>query len=198
MASDDAIAGQLREIFADRLRMVAAFGADSHICAVVESVGVDDLDKCAKFFGSAVGWKNAGLGAPLLLTVDDLARALDAFPLEFNEIITTRRVIAGADLLAALHVPAEHVRRACEVQARSHLLHLREGYIEAAGNPKAVSALVAASHSPFRALLSNVARLDGISPGELTNRLGLKADGFADALGAAERLVEHVDRWHRT
>jgi hypothetical protein len=196
MASDDTIASQLREIFVDRLRMVAAFGRDAHICAIVDSITVGDLDKCADFFNRSADWKSSA-GAPLLIAVDELSRALDAFPLEFNEIIATRRLIAGTDLLAAMSVPVEDVRRACEVQARSHLVHLREGYIEAAGDRKAVTALVAASQSPFRALVSNIARLDGTSPDDLIARLGLKSDGYADALRAAERLVEHVDRWRK-
>src|SRR5262245_10078882 len=189
MASHDRLAAQLREVFGDRLKMVATFGADAHTCAIVESVTTEDLDKCARLFGGSAGWKSAGLGAPLLISSDELKRALDAFPLEFSEIIATRRLIAGDDLLTTLSVPAEDLRRACEVQARSHLVHLREGYIEAGGDRKAVAALVAASKSPFQALVSNIARLDQTTSDDLIKRLGLIADGFPDALHAAERLV---------
>ena len=66
----------------------------------------------------------------------ELRRALDAFPLELSEIIATRRVVAGHDLFADIVVPKQELRRACEVQARGHVLHLREGYIEAAGDRK--------------------------------------------------------------
>src|SRR5206468_8406004 len=126
----------------------------------VDSIAMGDLDKCAALFGRKVP-------APLLMLVDELARSLDAFPLELNEIITTRRLITGTDLLAALTVPVEDLRRACEAQARGHLVHLREGYIEAAADRKAVSALVAASVAPFRALVTNVARLDGTTAEQL-------------------------------
>src|SRR5580765_8575410 len=126
MSAPDTLAAQLREIFGDRLQMVAAFGADAQTCAVVDSIALADLDKCATLFVKQ-------RPAPLLMLIDELSRALDAFPLEFNEIISTRRLIAGTDLLAALTVPAEDLRRACEAQARGHLVNLREGYIEAAG-----------------------------------------------------------------
>ena len=92
-------------------------------------------------------------------------------------------------------MPAEDLRRACEAQARGHLVHLREGYIEAAGDRKTVSALVAASVAPFRALVANVARLDRTNGDELQRRLGIATEDFPAALRAAERLVEYVDQW---
>jgi hypothetical protein len=186
----DSLAAKLAEIFGNRLKMVAAFGPDSQTCAIVESIGVDDLDRCAAAFG-------AKAPAPLLILVDELSRALDSFPLELNEILTTRRLIAGTDLLAALSVPAEDLRRACEAQARGHLVHLREGYIEAAGDQKAVSRLVGASVVPFRALVANVARLDGTPIDQLQRRLGLSTEDFPATLHSAERLVDYVDQWKR-
>ena len=45
--SIDAMAAQLKEIFGDRLRMVAAFGDNANTCAVVQSLTLDDLDRCA-------------------------------------------------------------------------------------------------------------------------------------------------------
>jgi hypothetical protein len=190
MSGTDTTARQLQEIFGDRLKMVAAFGSDTQICAVVDGIAVADLDRCAALFGRKKP-------VPLLMTVEELSRALDAFPLEFKEIISTRRLIAGTDLLAALAVPVEDLRRASEAQARGHLVHLREGYIEAAGDRKAVARLITASGAPFRALVANIARLDGASRDELESRLGLGSGDFPAALRAAERLVEYVDRWRR-
>jgi hypothetical protein len=183
-------AARLQEIFGNRVKMICAFGAESQTCAIVETITIADLDKCASVFGKS-------RPAPLLVLVDELSRALDAFPLEFNEIISTRRLLAGTDLLADLAVPTEDLRRASEAQARGHLVHLREGYIEAAGNRRAVSKLVASSVVPFRALVANIARLDGTSGDELQSRLGLATHNFPTALNSAERLVEYVDRWRR-
>ena len=192
MTATDTLATQLRDVFGDRLRMVAAFGHASHTVAVVDNVTAADLDKCAAF---SHGWKKIGLAPPLVMPVGELSRALDAFPLEFSEILATRKLIAGTDLLADVKVPSEDLRRACEVQARSHLVHLREGYIEAGGDRKAALRLLDASKTPFRALLANVARLDGSSVDELISRMGLTEHTFHDALKSAERLVEYVDRW---
>ena len=196
MSATDTLAAQLMEIFGPRLKMVATFGAETHTCALVDSLTVDDLGRCAALSG---GWKRLGLVPPLIVVRDELARALDAFPLEFSEIIATRRLIVGTDLFEGLKVPEDDLRRACEVQARGHLVHLRQGFIEAAGDAAAVARLVSASAVPFRALLANVARLDGSSVDGLMKRLelGYQTKGFSEGLRAAERLVEYVDRWNR-
>ena len=196
MSNVETLAAQLADIFGPRLKMVAAFGAGPQTCAIVDTLTVDDLGRCA---ASSAAWKRAGLDVPLLIVHRELARALDAFPLEFSEIIATRRLIAGTDLFEPLAVAAEDLRRACEVQARGHLVHLREGYIEASGDDGPVERLVSASALPFRALLANVARLDGSTVDELMRKLDLsyQTKGFTDALRAAERLVEYVDRWSK-
>ncbi|HUP39518.1 MAG TPA: hypothetical protein VM115_05330 [Vicinamibacterales bacterium] len=192
--SIESLAAQLKDIFGDRLRMVAAFGDKSSTCAVVQSLTITDLDRCA---GHAAAWNKAGVDTPLLIVEGDLRRALDAFPLELSEIISTRRIVAGSDLFDEVVVPKQDLRRACEVQARGHVMHLREAYIEAAADTKQITALVAAAAPPFRALVKNAARLDGIAPKALVTQLSLDnfEKGFPEALRAAERVVDYVDRW---
>jgi hypothetical protein len=192
--SIESLVAQLKDIFGDRLKMVAAFGDKASTCAVVQSLTLDDLDRCA---AHAAAWNKSGLDAPLLIVEGDLRRALDAFPLELTEIIATRRIVHGADLFADVVVPKQELRRACEVQARGHVLHLREGYIEAAADAKKIAALVAAAVLPFRALVKNVARLDGISPKALVTQLNLDnfEKGFPQSMRAAEQIVDYVDRW---
>jgi hypothetical protein len=192
--SIESLAAQLKDIFGDRLKMVAAFGDKASTCAVVQSVTLADLDRCA---GHASAWNKAGLDAPLLIVEGDLRRALDAFPLELSEIISTRRIVAGSDLFDEVVVPKQDLRRACEVQARGHVMHLREAYIEAAADTRKITALVAAAAPPFRALVKNAARLDGIAPKALVTQLSLDnfENGFPEALRAAERVVDYVDTW---
>jgi hypothetical protein len=56
---------------------------------------------------------------------------------------------------------------------------------------------VAAAITPFRALVKNVARLDGVSPKALVTQLDLDnfEKGIREALRAAERIVDYVDTW---
>ena len=192
--SIDSLATGLKEIFGNRLRMVAAFGDAAGACVVVESLTIDDLDRCAAHTAKS---KIAGTDTPLFFIESELRRALDAFPLELSEIIATRRIVAGTDMFADIQVPMQDLRRACEVQARGHVVHLREGYIESAGDSKAIAKLVSAAIPPFRALVTNVARLEGVSPKALVTQLTLDnfEKGFPEALRAAERIVEYVDTW---
>ena len=122
MTSAETLSGDLQQIFGERLKMVAAFSGDSHTCAVVQSLTLDDLQRCAALEPK---WNKLALDVPLFLLEPEVARALDAFPLEFSEIIATRRVISGPDLFEGISVSKPDLRRACEVHARGHVVHLR-------------------------------------------------------------------------
>jgi hypothetical protein len=54
----------------------------------------------------------------------------------------------------------EDVRRACEVQVKSLLVHLREDFIESRGRPSEAATLVTESAPAFAQLLRRLARLD--------------------------------------
>ncbi len=198
----DRLQADLSEVFGARLQSIVAYqthlgvetgapqgAADehAHAMAIVESLSYTDLATCAN---KVAVWERAGIGVPLFMTREELAGSVDAFPLELAAIATHHVVVAGVDPFADLHVKAEDVRRACEAQAKSHLLHLREGFLEARGEPAAVARLVAASVPSFRTLLLNLARLDGV---HAHNREALVHHSAA-RLGVPEALVERVLR----
>jgi hypothetical protein len=172
--------------------------------------------------GRVAAWHDAGLATPLLIVAKEFERSLDAFPLEFSAILADHEVVVGGSPFASLAVDPADVRRACEVQARSHLLHLREGYLETRGRADALSDLIVRSAGAFAALIASIARLDGRSadepaaaarhverlldvPGsvtEITKLAGVAEISSAEAerlfapyLAAVEKLVEHVDGW---
>jgi hypothetical protein len=230
----------LRGIFADRLQSLVVYGlhasapSESHAAAhpavnaaaqtstlaIISSMREPDLKACAEQVGT---WHAAGLATPLLLASGEFERSLDAFPLEFGAIIADYVVVSGPDPFAGLTIDPADIRRACEVQARSHLLHLRQGFVETAGNANALAMLTVRSAGPFAALVTSVARLQGLvthdkaaagrhaerqlqlSPGVVTDvvKLAQAADIsaaeatriFAPYLDATERLVQYVDGW---
>ena len=98
-----------------------------------------------------------------VLAAHEFGRSLDAFPLEFGAILADHAVVSGADPFAGLRVDPAHLRQACEMQARSHLLHLREGYLETRGRGDALAELIAALGGAARRLLQSVARLEGMT-----------------------------------
>lgn len=152
----------LHAIFGARLHAVVSYGwrgtGPVPTLALVESLSIDDLNACATRAGK---WRRSGASAPLLLTRSEFARSLDAFPIEYGEIIQHHEVVYGQDPFDGLTIRHEDLRRACEVQAKSHLLHLREDFIESGGQPGDVDALVRESAPGFVALLRQLARLDG-------------------------------------
>lgn len=224
------LVNDLQRVFAGRLRSVVAYGpavdgdaGEPVTClALVDSLTQGDLDGCA---GRAPHWERGGIATPLILPADEFRRSLDAFPLEFGEIIRTHIRVFGDNPFDGLAIARDDLRRACETQVKSHLLHLREGYMEAAGRPAAIARVVAASAPAFTALLRNVARLtDVTTPDRMeATRAGARAAGvpdgiisdllalerpqalpttdparlFPEYLAAVERLAHTVDTWQQ-
>lgn len=216
----------LRDIFGARLRSLVLYEAEGDdrvdTLAVVDRLSADDLRGCA---ARAARWHDAGLATPLFLAAHEFDRSLDAFPLEFGAILARHVLVAGENPFDGLHVNLNHLRQACEIQARSHLLHLREGFIETHGRSDALADLIRRSAPALAALVRSVARLQehggsdlesaaaalereiGAGAGTLAAAAKLAAGGplssedarriFPEYLNAVERLAGYVDRWKR-
>jgi len=168
-------------------------GSPTRTLAVVESMTRDDLRAAAT---RVEAWHDAGLATPLLLAAREFAQSLDAFPLEFGAILADHVVVSGSSPFASLRVDAADLRRAVEVQARSHLLHLREGYLETRGRADALSMLILQSAPAFAALVSSIARLEGRTDADPAaaarhvERIVAGGDGAPPQQGAIARVVE--------
>jgi hypothetical protein len=220
-----ALTADLGRIFGPRLHSVAVYGLNApapsprviHTIALVEHLAFDDLTRCAPLVPS---WRRSSLAVPLILEREEFLRTLDIFPLEYGDIIAHHVVVSGTDLFSGLRVAADDVRRACEMGAKSHLVHLREGFLETGGNPQDTGRLIAASAAPFRALLANIARLaddhDADVAATAQRQIGIPASVVRDVLAAgsgshssiadpsallsryieaAERVWKFVDTW---
>jgi hypothetical protein len=187
-ASLEPLGRDLQRIFGARFLSLVAYGdpegdADGvHTLALLERVDFEDLTACARL---VAGWRRAGLAAPLLLSREEFVRTLDVFPLEYGGILARHVVIAGSDPFAGMRIEEADLRRACEHQAKSHLIHLREGYLEAGGEGRTVARMMAASAPALHALVSNVERLD---PGA-AGRAGVTEDLLRAIAGAAEHTI---------
>jgi hypothetical protein len=152
----------LQHIFGERLQAVVAYGrpeADPAPClAIVRDITANDLDECASRVAS---WHRAGCATPLLLTKEEFSGSLDAFPIEYGEILETHRLLFGVDPFPGLTIAIEDMRRECETLVKSHLLHLRENYIECRGRQTDIAALVGEAAPQFALILRRLARLDG-------------------------------------
>jgi hypothetical protein len=101
-----------------------------------------------------------GLAVPLILTQHEFSRTLDVFPLEYGDIIASHVVVAGNDPFGGVEVADADRRRACELTAKSHVIHLREAFLETEGDPRRLARLIADSAFSFQAVLTNIVRLE--------------------------------------
>jgi hypothetical protein len=193
-----ALAKDLQLVFGLRLQSVVAYGphldgdttAPLTCLALVSTLTVADLEACARV---AAKWVRTGLATPLILPVSEFRRSLDSFPLEYGEIIRRHERVLGDDPFAGLTIERGDLRRACETQIVSHLVHLREGFIEAGGRPSQIAELVAASAPAFTAFLRNLARLAGVTTQDRVDitRQGARAAGVPDGLVSELLTLEH-------
>jgi hypothetical protein len=227
-ATAEGLVSDLRRVFAGRLRSVVAYGphiegvseAPITCLALVDSLSLSDLEGCAR---AVPDWERRHLATPLILGHDEFRRSLDAFPLEYGEIVRAHERVFGDDPFAGIAIAREDLRRACETQIKSHLLHLREEFMEAGNRPHRIADVVGASAPAFASLLRHVAQLSGaastnrsdatlagaraagISDGIVADVLALERPGsmptadaarlFPDYLRAVEQLATVVDTW---
>ncbi len=195
--SAQTLAADLQSIFGRRLRSVVIYGAHArpHLrpvrgpvqtAALVDDIAYADLSACAEKAGR---WLEARLEVPLLLPVREFERSLDVFPLEYGDIIEHHVVVFGDDLFAGHGVDAADLRRACEVQARGHVIHLREGFLLAGHDPQAIARLVSASAGPFASLMEALTRVTG-GPRDATP--AMMAAHAERAAGLPATLIERL------
>ncbi|HUG01527.1 MAG TPA: hypothetical protein VML95_06655 [Longimicrobiales bacterium] len=212
----EALARDLQAIFGSRFVALTAYGLSSS-AAFVESIAVADLASAARL---ADRWRRAGLDVPLVITPGEFRRSLDAFPVEYGAILRRHVVIAGVPPFEGAEVRPADLRRALEVLAKGHVLHMRAGAIATGGRATEGRDLIAFSIDPFRALLANAARLHGDEAGTdeaiaafAARELGLPAETISGLLllddtsdfdpsavmpvylEAAERLWQALDAW---
>jgi hypothetical protein len=235
-----ALERDLREVFGSRLQSIVRYGeharhaahddehgghahhhepALTHTLVIVDTLTPDDLKGCA---ARIEAWHHDHLATPLVLPAAEFSRSLDVFPFEFSSILADHSIVAGRNPFDGLRIESTDLRWACEVQARGHLLHLREGYVETRGRGDALAVLIVRSAPAWASLLQNLARLDGVTShdvtaavrhaertlrvtsglGEIASLVGVKEITSAHALAlfpayleTVERLTQHVDTW---
>lgn len=194
-AATETLVADLERVFGARLRSVVAYGlaaaADDrplHGLALVESLTFDDLQQLVPL---AHGWQKRGLAVPLILPHHEFLRTLDAFPLEYGNIIASHVLLTGDAPFADAHVSDADRRRGCEREAKSHVIHLREAFLETGGDARRIADLIAASAAPFRTVLENIIRLERGASVPTDDDAAL-ARAAAEVIGVPAALVVDV------
>lgn len=172
---------------------------------------------------SSKGWLKKGNPPPLIFTMERLAASADTFPIELSDMKAARKVLFGADPLEGVAVEPGHLRHSLEREFKGKLILLRNSYIAAAGDGKALCSIMTASLPSFlvlcRAALrlragsapaskleaaGGLGKLVGADVSSFTEIHALRAGGgrpsdpeglFAGYLGAVEALADAIDHW---
>jgi hypothetical protein len=214
----DRMIADARRVFGDRFVALVAYEPAASL-VFATSITAGDLEALGVL---AETWHRDGLRTPLVMTPAEFRRSLDVFPLEYQAILDRHLVLAGGDPFLDASIAAPDLRRACEVQAKAQLIHLRQGWLEAAGHPDDLADVIERSAGPLRVLLVNVARLNGATPQDTeaialaaAQMIGMPADlvralldlesapersrglvpRLPEYLAAVERLWGFIDAW---
>ena len=135
-------------------------------------------------------WSKEQIVVPLFLTEEELHTSAAVFPLEFLEIQEQHRVLGGRDPFIGFHVKTDRLREIVVQGVTSHLLRLRQRYVEGGGSDDATTILLPLSITSIVPLLRGVQRLLGrpvLSHSDavikdVAEQLKLDLQGLLDAL----------------
>ena len=134
-------------------------------------------------------WSKEQIVVPLFLTEEELRMSAVVFPLEFLEIQEYHRVLDGRDPFIGFHVKTDRLREAVVQGFTSHIVRLRQRYVEGGGTDEATTILLPLSITSTIPLLRGVRRLLGRPPlshsdaviSDVGEQLNLDLQGLLDA-----------------
>lgn len=159
----------LREVFHRDLQTLAVYGpvlrgdfnpklSDVNVLLVLRELDGPELRRLVEPVQLA---RREILLEPLLFSLEDLRRSTDVFALRILECQRRYQVLAGEDLLGPLFVSSEHVRLACEGEAKRIVLRLRQLYLVRPGLRPAWQEALIDNLRPLLRLLSFCLELAG-------------------------------------
>lgn len=154
---DKLVAG-LREALGETLVSVLVHGSsvrggwvagqsDVDVLVVLRSAELAQLEAMANALRVA---RNAARVECMILTVDDIARAADAFPVFYADLQRTHALLHGEDPFASLELHDEHLRLRVEQELREVQIRLRRAVTDTTGGPR--QQLAGALHRKVRQL----------------------------------------------
>lgn len=168
----DELVQRLRDDLGDDLHSVVLHGSavagdfqekvsDLNVLCVLKLVGPVQLEKA---YPAVDRWMKKGQPAPVILSLEEVANAHDAFAIEFLDIRAAYRVLHGEDVVGAISVDPSHHRHQVEHELRSRLLRLRERFLAIQKDRKQLTQLMVDSVSTFATLFRHALILKGEEP----------------------------------
>jgi hypothetical protein len=124
--------------------------SDVNTLLVLREMPFDFLDEVAQM-GRKYGRRR--IRAPLLLTLEEIRRSADVFPIEALDLKLVSHLVKGEEVLSDLQVDRAQMRLQCERELRGRVVRLRQEYVRALSGPKLLRRGMVASVSGLIALL---------------------------------------------
>jgi len=129
---------------------------------------------------------------PLFMTLQQVQRSLDVFPIEWTDLKERHWRLEGVNLLDTLQVPQTYLRLQVEQELRGKHLRLMQEYLTGGGHPERLHAALARLASGFHTLFRALIRLHGEPPPPSLERVIARVAEIHDldeqALMGAHRL----------
>lgn len=129
---------------------------------------------------------------PLFMTMHQVQRSLDVFPIEWLDLKDRHWKLEGVDLFDSLEVPQTYLRLQVEQELRGKHLRLAQEYLTGAASPERLHAALSRLASGFHTLFRSLIRLHGeVPPSSLERVVERVAELYAldaQALLGAHRM----------
>ena len=160
---------ELRKALGERMRAAVLFGsaARGEATAGVSDVNVllalEPVDAGALRDASPLArrWVKAGNTPPLVLGLEEFDTAVDAFAVEFSDMLEAREVLHGDDPLSRCQVETSELRLQVEREVRGKVVQLREGLLLAADAKERIGTLLGTALPSFTTYQRALIRLAG-------------------------------------
>jgi predicted nucleotidyltransferase len=216
---------RIKRAFGDRFVSAILYGSaamgdwhernsDLNVLCVLSRLSPKELGASEPIFR---WWRGRGNPPPLLMTLEEVRKSADCFPMEFHDMQEHRRVLYGADLIEHLDIDRSFYRAQVEHELRAKQIRLRQKAAEVLSNRDRLLKLLTDSISTFCVLGRHALILSGSEPrwkkreilaaleqvmdakleganAILAIRAAGKPSGDTDAVGLLERYLVEVDQ----
>jgi predicted nucleotidyltransferase len=200
---------KLRQAFGARLISVVLYGSaavgdthgaysDLNVLVLLDRVTAAELGASRTVFE---WWRGKDNPAPMLMSVDEMRRSTDCFPIEFHDMVERRRVLFGEDVIATLELDDVFYRAQVEHDVRAKLLRLRQKAAGVLDDAELLRRLMCDSVATFCVLARHALRLAvGSAPhdkravvAQMKTQFGIEGRAFDMLLSLREGRVRARD-----
>ena len=160
---------KIKKAFGDKVVSVILYGSgadgevhkdysDLNVLCVLTEVTSTELSEAGGVFRF---WREKGNPSPLLMSMEEVERSTDSFPIEFKDMQANRKILTGKDVIAGLTVSTVNYRTQIEHELRSKMLRLRQKAAGIWDDDELLGRLMVDSSATFVVLARHALTLSG-------------------------------------